>query len=155
MRGFPARGGYAGRSSGGSPSLDDGDPLQRSTKKVKTRQEDEGQVIVDAEMELKETTLSYKDTLLNCSGDEWEGNEDDEDDDYVMPEEKWYKDDEEEMREFNPCPEIHVSEEEFASWCKPWRKALVVRLPGLTVSLGVMQTRLNKLWAIRGSIQIV
>src|ERR1044072_8647249 len=88
----------------------------------------------------------------NCSGDEWDVNDDDEDDDYEMPEEKWYKEDEEDIREFDPCPEIHVSKEEYDSWCKPWRKALVVRLLGLTVSLGVMQSRLNKLWAIRGSI---
>src|ERR1044072_1662731 len=60
-----------------------------------------------------------------------------------------------EAKEFNHCPEIQVSQDEFEAWCKPWRKALVVRLLGLTVSLGVMQARLNKVWAIRGSIQIV
>src|ERR1044072_2746092 len=44
---------------------------------------------------------------------------------------------------------------EFEAWCKPWKQSLIVRLLGLNVSMRAMENRLQKLWVVQGSIQIV
>ncbi|CAL0318591.1 unnamed protein product [Lupinus luteus] len=75
-----------------------------------------------------------------------------EEDDLV--ENRWYQEVEEE-NEFDPCPAIPVSKEEFEMWCKPWKQALVVKLLGLTVSMRVMENRLKHIWQNQGCKQII
>ena len=47
---------------------------------------------------------------------------------------------EEGERDFDPCPKIPVSKDEFKDWCKPWKQAHVVKLLGLNLSFRTMET---------------
>ncbi|MED6115070.1 hypothetical protein PIB30_086635 [Stylosanthes scabra] len=77
--------------------------------------------------------VSYKESLLIPKGPAVENLDLDlsnvmEDD--PNPEDRWYKDEElpsRDEKDFDPCPTILVSKEEYGDWCKPWRAALIVK----------------------------
>lgn len=111
----------------------------------------------------KPNTLSFKEKLLSMGGGKKVGTEvEDFDmtDEEELPENKWYKFQEEEEKSANasyvydPCPEIRVSESELEDWSKPWKGALVVSLLGKRVSFRVLENKLKRDWARKGTLQI-
>ncbi|CAL0327419.1 unnamed protein product [Lupinus luteus] len=54
-------------------------------------------------------------------------------------ENSWYKEVEED-KPFDACPEIQVTKDEFDTWCKPWKHALVVKLLGINLPMRVMES---------------
>ncbi|CAN1234567.1 hypothetical protein LINPERPRIM_LOCUS4250 [Linum perenne] len=55
----------------------------------------------------------------------------------------------------NPlCPVISFTEEEIRKLCKPWSKALVVKVLEKSFSFPVLKRRLDSLWARSGRIQL-
>ncbi|MED6212758.1 hypothetical protein PIB30_086629, partial [Stylosanthes scabra] len=141
-------------------STQEHDLKQRSTKKVKMREEldlnkDGSTMEVSSgnETVVPPQKISYKDSLLSSPGDMMEDHEE-------IPEElfdnspnlddQWHQkdgDDDEENTSFNPCPTIPVTKEEFDEWCNPWQAALIVKLLGKKVNRGFMEQRMNKDWA--------
>ncbi|KAJ1396785.1 hypothetical protein SESBI_32303 [Sesbania bispinosa] len=105
--------------------------LQRSTKKVKTRNEG--------------GEFSFKDTLMNTSVFDHEDSYF-EDEPYSSGESS-SSDKESDEDSFDHCPEIKVSPKEFEKWCKPWQDSLVVRFLGKKISFQTMSTRLQNYWA--------
>ncbi|RYR24806.1 hypothetical protein Ahy_B02g058354 [Arachis hypogaea] len=73
------------------------------------------------------------------------------------PKDRWYKEDndqQETTKEFDHCPAIPVSKEEFEEWCKPWKKALIVKLLDKRVGLAFME-RLKRDWVRKGTINVI
>ena len=48
--------------------------------------------------------------------------------------------------EEDSLPTLTFSREQYERWCAPWRKSLIVRLLGKSMSLWNMQSRLLRLW---------
>ncbi|RYR21726.1 hypothetical protein Ahy_B03g067049 [Arachis hypogaea] len=131
------------------------DLVERSTKKVKTREHvDINKPIED--MEIVDpckgashgmTKVSYKESLLTPAGPNSPGDN---------PEcDPINEDDPDQEKPFDPCPKIPVSQEEFEDWCKPWKTALIVKVLEKRVVLGFMEQRLRKDWAIKGKINVI
>ncbi|RYR61301.1 hypothetical protein Ahy_A04g018459 isoform A [Arachis hypogaea] len=122
-------------------STEEEDLVQRSTKKVKTRDEmDLNQPSDDMEIPHENTEnaivrskATYKESLLKPSGPTMEDDMDlheQTDEDSPNPEDRWYKDSDDHSdkeKSFDPCPTIKVTQEEFEEWCKPWRASLIVK----------------------------
>ncbi|KAJ1426552.1 hypothetical protein SESBI_10296 [Sesbania bispinosa] len=140
------------------PSREEEDLLDRSTKKVKLIENNDGEqenrVISEPEEKILEQhdKPSYKDMVVSSDS------MDDEPEDTIraindelFPD---HMDSEDEMpatSEFNPNPEIKITREEFEDWCKPWRNTLIVRLLGKRMGLRFMSNILHGLWAKKGS----
>lgn len=126
------------------------DDLQdRSTKKVKTRADGEatGEEIIMWEANTSPKT--YKEHLLNTTGDGSNEEELFEDAFGVeFPEDKWYKETDEDpshvQGELDPCPMIPMSHEEYADWCQPWRLSLIVKVLGKKVGFKTLETKLHR-----------
>ncbi|KAG4990990.1 hypothetical protein JHK82_024469 [Glycine max] len=50
---------------------------------------------------------------------------------------------------------VKITNEEFSDWCKPWKGSLMVILLGKKIGFCMMETNLNIVWAIKGSIKII
>lgn len=100
--------------------------------------------------------LTFKEKLLEM--EEAENMILDENEELV--ENRWYKfkEEEEAMDKhcyvYDPCPEIRVSEKELADWSVPWKGALVVSLLGKKVSFRVLENKLKRDWARKGTLEI-
>lgn len=100
--------------------------------------------------------LTFKEKLLEIKEADFKGPEDDDE----LVENRWYNFQEEEKAfmnqtyEYDPCPEIRVTETELADWSVPWKKALVVTLQGKKVNFRVLENKLNRDWAREGTLQI-
>ncbi|KAL4359576.1 hypothetical protein AHAS_Ahas08G0091200 [Arachis hypogaea] len=106
-------------------STQEDDLVQRSTKKVKTREEN---TLPDVEIDSPNPE------------DKWYRNEDDH---------------ENNEKPFDPCPNIPVAKEEFEEWCKPWKNALMVKLLGKRVTFAFMEQRLRRDWEKKGKIHVI
>lgn len=135
-----------------------GSPSDRSTKKVKFRSYHDSKIEMEVEDTLSEA--SYMDKLLTASGHDsiaWVGNE------YFgeeeLPEDHWYKGVPEQPHEigttFNPCPGIHVSDEELDNWNSAWKNVLIIHVLGKTVSFKIIEAKVNIEWAKEGRIRII
>lgn len=51
--------------------------------------------------------------------------------------------------------EVKITNEEFSDWCKPWKGSLMVILLGKKIGFCMMETKLNIVWARKGSIKII
>ncbi|KAF7831784.1 hypothetical protein G2W53_014117 [Senna tora] len=49
---------------------------------------------------------------------------------------------------------LTFSQEEYESWCQPWRLTLLVRLMGRNMGVSFMCNRLEKLWGRNGGVQV-
>ncbi|KAK7243905.1 hypothetical protein RIF29_38718 [Crotalaria pallida] len=100
-------------------------------------------------------TRSYKNSLLQSIG--VPSNEYFEKEDEDLPENRWYKEDsgEENDDDFDPCPEIEVSKEEYDEWCMPWRSSLIVNLFGKRVNAKVIENKIKRDWVKKGSVKII
>lgn len=138
------------------------DLLRRSTKKVKTRTDNGGEV-AGKEIVMVESVPSlpsYKERLMHAAGDE---NQDEEWlkelDNLEMPEDKWYRDEEDmpthDEGELDPCPVIPVSRKEYEDWCQNWKQSLIVNVLGKKVGFKILENRLKRDWARAGSINII
>ncbi|XLR48017.1 hypothetical protein S83_032677 [Arachis hypogaea] len=145
------------------------DMKERSTKKVKTREEvdlnqssDCMDIVVQDQADIEnKPKATYKDSLLKSPGmvpEDESMNMDDIDEESPDPEDRWYKDtdkDDLEDRPFDPCPTIPVSKEEFEDWCKPWRNALIIKVLGKRVGLAFLEQRLKRDWVKKGTIHVI
>lgn len=100
--------------------------------------------------------LSFKDKLLQTKEMDVEGPGEEEE----LVENKWYQyqKEEEELEKrayvYDPCPEIKVSDSELDKWSEPWKEALVVSLLGKKVNFRMLENKLQRDWARKGTIQI-
>ncbi|KAF7801751.1 hypothetical protein G2W53_040862 [Senna tora] len=46
------------------------------------------------------------------------------------------------------CPKLEFSQQEYDSWCQPWRLTLLAKLMGKTMGVGFTCNRLEKLWVM-------
>ncbi|RYR26653.1 hypothetical protein Ahy_B02g060933 isoform B [Arachis hypogaea] len=107
--------------------------------------------------------VTYKDLLLTISVPRLEGIPDiDLDDDMAKddlnPEDRWYQennDPQENVKEFDPCPIIPISKEEFENWCKPWKNVFIVKLLGKRVGLAFIEQQLKRDWVKNGTIDVI
>lgn len=175
-----SRGASANRTADGGASKEEEDLVVRSTKKVKTREEEgvfmdsvsmvtetpeeEMAVVMNepmnwvADPRLMNEKQSYRDTLLNKRIT---------DEDEIILEtiqelikENSHEDDVEtsgpvEEEEFDPCPTINISLEEAEEWYRPWKRALIVNLLGKIISLRVLQNQLELRWSKKGPIKVI
>ncbi|XLR33768.1 hypothetical protein S83_061668 [Arachis hypogaea] len=145
------------------------DLIQRSTKKVKTREEVDlnhpSNMIISSDLREDMTDgnmkVSYKESLLTPIGPRLEESPS------VMEEvlenasdleDRWYKEDKwnrTDEQPFDLCPVIPVSKEEFEDWCRPWKSALVVKVLGKRVGLAFMEQRLQRDWVRKGKIDVI
>ena len=143
-------------------SYEEEDLVQCSTKKVKTLKESEMEMVkvidgsamvvenqavnpsVDAALTGKKT-CSYKDSLLKPVKMDDNDISVDMDDDSPNYEDQWYREQEEKTEEddFDMCPNIPVSKEEFDKWCKPWQASVAVKVLGKHVSMGMLEFKLK------------
>ncbi|KAL4372786.1 hypothetical protein AHAS_Ahas05G0016600 [Arachis hypogaea] len=86
--------------------------------------------------------LTYKETVLTITGSRLEGISEIGIDDDTMgndlnPQNRWYKKDNDQQKstkEFDPCPIIPISKEDFEEWCKLWKNnTFIVKLLGRRV----------------------
>lgn len=142
-------------SSGWPPPPVGEDSQNRSSKKVRTRDGEERMVTPTEGVSPK----SYRDSLLKMKGaSATEGPDFSEMWDDDVAENKWYQevsDDEPVNPEFDPCPVIPVSQEEYQKWCSDWALSLVVHVLGKRVSIRVLESRLRSFWVKDGDIQII
>lgn len=102
-------------------------------------------------------TASYINTLLgingsgnyknNSSGNEnqWEDFEDFEDDMLGIEDDN-----------LDPlCPVIPVTSKERRNLCKPWRKAIIIKLLGRTVGYRYLYARLPKIWKLTSNFEMI
>ncbi|KAJ1429095.1 hypothetical protein SESBI_08447 [Sesbania bispinosa] len=112
---------------------------------------------------LKRTSISYKDALGDALGvnggyqsdmaseSEYEPSSEGESSEMGGSEEEG---DETEEEEDPLCPIIKLSREERHEVCKPWRKALIVKLLGKRIGLKFLHLRLLKLWHPVGEMEM-
>ncbi|KAL4305523.1 hypothetical protein AHAS_Ahas16G0086800 [Arachis hypogaea] len=148
-------------------STEEVDLVQRSTKKVKSREEldlNRQGDRVDLDQDISHKTdgknkSSYKECLLSSPGglvDNMSTHSDGMGEDQPNPEDQWYREEEDlSVKPFDPCPIILVSKEEFEDWCKPWKNALIVKVLGKRVALGFIEQRLQRDWAQKGKISVI
>lgn len=159
---------------GKNSSKEEDDLVTRSTKKVKTK-EDDGQpelvsmvvetpldvnagermeaVLNDNAMDVLQKAegegakLSYRDKLLNIDPAEEE--------EIILDALKEMGDmdwstnrkvctEEGGEKLFDPCPSINISLEEAEEWCRPWKQALIVQLVAKKIGLKTITARLEK-----------
>lgn len=61
-----------------------------------------------------------------------------------------------EAREIDPlCPVIPVTKKEIQEACKPWRKAIIIKLLGERVGLNFLTGRLARLWHPTGEMEVI
>lgn len=65
-------------------------------------------------------------------------------DDAAM-EEYWFEDDGDEDEEDPECPTISITKEEFVAMCRPWKKALIVKVLGKKVGFSILHKRIVQL----------
>ncbi|XP_020971781.1 uncharacterized protein LOC107628450 [Arachis ipaensis] len=78
--------------------------------------------------------------------------------DDLNPEDRWYQennDPQENVKEFDPCPIIPISKEEFENWCKPWKNVFIVKLLGKRVGLAFIEQQLKRDWVKNGTIDVI
>lgn len=140
------------------------DLLARSKKKAKADAEKvvEGE-IGDIEMNVEgvnkdpsrvKASCSYKERLLGLNGGETDvsneelfsddSEEEDLDDDSVL------NDDDDPYN-----PRVKYTAAEMRSWCKPWRRALLVKLLGKRLSVSLMKSKIEKMWHPVGRMSII
>ncbi|RYR01852.1 hypothetical protein Ahy_B06g080713 [Arachis hypogaea] len=148
-------------------STEEVDLVQRSTKKVKSREEIDlnrqgDRVDLDQDNSHKingKSKSSYKESLLSSPGgllDDMSPHSDDMGEDRPNPEDQWYREEEDlSDKPFDPCPTILVSKGEFEDWCKPWKNAMIVKVLGKKVALGFIEQRLQRDWAQKGKISMI
>ncbi|XP_057755572.1 uncharacterized protein LOC130974734 [Arachis stenosperma] len=150
-------------------STEEEDLVQRSTKKVKTRDKmdlnqprDDMEILHEnTENAIVRSKATYKESLLKPSGPTMEDDMDlheQTDEDSPNPEDRWYKDSDDHSdreKSFDPCPTIKVTQEEFEEWCKPWRASLIVKVLGKRLNLGFMEQRLKRDWVKKGTINVI
>lgn len=143
------------------------DPTKCATMKVKYREqtgEDTGVTKEnnDATKEKVEGCKSprnFREALLNVPGLTGD-DEMDEDlwNDEDLPENRWYKEVEEPGQHEigkDGVPIIHVSDKDLADWSKPWEDTLVVNVLGKKVNYKVLENKINRDWARKGTVKII
>ncbi|KAK7264914.1 hypothetical protein RJT34_32527 [Clitoria ternatea] len=56
---------------------------------------------------------------------------------------------------FDPCPKIPASKEDFDSWCKNGKLALIVKVIGKKIPMNMLEANITRNWAAKGSIQVI
>jgi hypothetical protein len=162
----------------GEKSEEELDQLDRSKKKPKTSDNTQDTVVSETQMmdvlnqdsgsrENNEVSqrkkVSYKDICMNFNG----GGQD-----HGEPEEEWWFEQDDatdagDMEDEDPrlnqenteeslfIPIAKVTKEEIREACNPWKRAIVVKLLGKRLSLNIMRTRLMKMWAPTGEMEII
>lgn len=88
-----------------------------------------------------------EDEPLNFEGFDMEDSDEEEDD---------AMEDERAEREVDPlCPVIKVTTKEVKEARRPWKLAVIVKLVGKRLGLGIMRSRLSSLWKTSGSMEII
>lgn len=99
---------------------------------------------------------SYKNMLLGVNGtknndssssnlEQWDVNDDSEED---MQED--------EGEDLDPlCPKVPVTSEERKNLCKPWRKAIIIKLLGRRVGYRFLYARLTKIWNLKSNFELI
>lgn len=136
-------------------TLEEADNLRRSTFKAKR---DESAPSTHSGRRV----VSYKDI---CAGINGVDNEDDEDDIIDHSGSDSDEEDEAEERENDDmgveeqqdplCPVIKITKQELKEACKPWRKAIIVKLLGKKLGLNFLRVRLQRLWQPVGEMEII
>lgn len=165
-------------SEGDGQSMDEDDRHDRSTKKVKMDDDEtNGSCPITAilsrhnsdttqpsECNIPDNALqifqasgpaSYKNKLLGINGIE---NDYTSDDLEIWENENETEDDmqEENEEEQDPlCPIIPVTFQERKNFCKPWRRALIVKLLGRRIGYRFLYGRLSKMWNISGNFELI
>lgn len=131
----------------------------RVTKKVKSRNEEDVHEEEMVEVATESSSQSFKEALLNIPGISGEfSEEEDWEDDGDLPENRWYKEQVDTSMIIvgnGVVPEIHVTDEELENWSKPWRHTLVINVLGKKVSFRALVFKLNRDWAMVGTIKII
>lgn len=159
---------------------DEEDQRVRSTKKIKRNEEPNGDSNNDSddthqdkdgmtEMDMGDTNAftqqekkskdytSYKNKhkLLGINGNEATDNSD-ESDSWRNKEESDSEIQDMEESQINPlCPSVPVTSEERIRLCKPWRKAVIIKLLGRKIGYRFLMGRLTKLWNLVGNFEFI
>ncbi|XP_020236355.1 uncharacterized protein LOC109815942 [Cajanus cajan] len=136
---------------------------QRSTKKVKTKQDgDANDTTMEdnhgVEMQDAGPKKSYAESLLSSDGNKCFA-----DYTHLLKEMEDYEDkflEEEDSIEdvegdLDPCPKIQISQEEFEEWCAPWKNALVINVLARHVSFKALEHKIHRDWAKNGAVRII
>lgn len=157
---------------------DEEDQRIRSTKKIKMNEEDkdfsdkdigdkEQNTVKLSEIDVEnknasiikknkqEDATSYKNKLLGINGNEtsdssdepkiWSGDEESDEELQDMDE-----------SQLDPlCPSIPVSTEERMKLCKPWRKAVIIKLLGRKIGYKFLIGRSSRLWSLVGAFELI
>lgn len=128
-----------------SARVSNGDPNQ-SKKKAKFRND---KAIIDYEMVASETEAPYKEKLLTMSEEQtaqWESDFnplDEEELTKVARDGQIREANQEEPQEYNPCPEIYLSNEELKGWDAYLNNPLIVNVLGKQVSFKLLEAKLR------------
>ncbi|XP_020217579.1 uncharacterized protein LOC109801023 [Cajanus cajan] len=112
---------------------------------------------VEAE-ENKSPSKSYMESLLSNDGGKVFTDFKSLNHEMDCPEDEFYKDQdllEEDSAELDPCPKIHVTQEEFEEWCAPWKNSLVINVLGKRVAYRMLENKVQKEWAKNGTVRLV
>lgn len=107
--------------------------------------------------------ISYKDICAGINGNDYE--EEDKDDyidnsgtdvdDEVDDVEGDDEDMDDSVQQDPLCPVIKVTKQELKEACKPWRKAIIVKLLGKKLGLSLLRLRLERLWQPMGEMEVI
>ena len=53
------------------------------------------------------------------------------------------------------CPIIPMFVVKRKEWCKPWKNALIVNLVGKKIRFKFLKNKLEKLWVLRASMELI
>ncbi|XP_057451938.1 uncharacterized protein LOC130743727 [Lotus japonicus] len=144
-------------SEGASP--EELDNLRRSTFKAKQQQPGDQQ----ATPVLSRRVISYKDICVGINGS---NRDEDEEDAYIDNSGSDVDEDAEEVEEGDEdmednvqqdplFPVIKITKRELKEACKPWRKAIIVKLLGKKLGLSLLRIRLERLWQPMGDMEVI
>lgn len=74
--------------------------------------------------------------------------------DLVLEEMDWSDEDCEDDEEDPECPIVILTKEEYRQMCKPWRKALIVKVLGRNLGFNIIKTRIYQMWKPKGQMII-
>lgn len=111
--------------------------------------------VVPPSANLTSSQMSYKNMLLGVNGMSNDLSSEEVED---WQEEYGYEDDmqDQESEQSDPlCPSIHITAEERENLCRPWRKALIIKLLGRRIGYRILYGRIQKLWNLAGTFELI
>ncbi|XP_061360506.1 uncharacterized protein LOC133304482 [Gastrolobium bilobum] len=102
--------------------------------------------------------VSYRDKLLKLNGG---GFSDSEEKDWLSRQKR--EEEEDDLMDECPqdpsdeplCPAYHISKAQHKEDCKPWRKALIIKLLGRWIATRFLMARLQRLWNLTRSFELI